>query len=276
MGGAALAGLPATGGALCAAAGGGVAGGATTGGGAVGAAAAWIAGGGVYPRVSAVFGARDGAGATAAGCSVVCAGASRTSLPAFALRAAMRSRMLCRSAPKLPRAPTGPATGDCIIGCTLGGAGGLPGAREGCWGAVRRGAACVAIGLAGLEIAAAGGVAGGVGALECSHHQPTTPETRIAATSHGKELRAGRAGLNGVARSGAAPSRRFASDFFRASRISDIYEDRVGGQRPIVACDTGAALTLPVRRAQTAFPARRCHRVLCHTRSAICARVLPA
>lgn len=57
------------------------------------------------------------------------------------------------------------------------------------------------------------------------HHAPTPAAKNVAASSvNGSALRRRGAALNGVASVGASPRRRCASDFFRASSISDISE----------------------------------------------------
>jgi hypothetical protein len=59
------------------------------------------------------------------------------------------------------------------------------------------------------------------------NHQPSPPAAAIAITSSGKTLLRRREVAKGVPRSGASPRRRFASDFFRASRINDMGYTRI-------------------------------------------------
>ena len=102
------------------------------------------------------------------------------------------------------------------------------------FGGVATGAAgldCAAVALAGwlcgsgrLSVGAGTVVAAACGARARISHQPKPPANRRknATTINGSRPRRGRDAANGVPRSGASPRRRLASDFFRASRISDM------------------------------------------------------
>lgn len=58
---------------------------------------------------------------------------------------------------------------------------------------------------------------------ERNHHQPPAATIAIASRSHGSGLRRRRRAVNGVPRSGVSPRRRCDSDFFKASRINDMW-----------------------------------------------------
>ena len=79
--------------------------------------------------------------------------------------------------------------------------------------------------VTGVAALATGAVAGG-GAAGRNHHHSNTAAAMTTTINNNGELRAGRGVPNGVARSGAEPRRRLASDFFSASRISDMDEKR--------------------------------------------------
>jgi len=77
--------------------------------------------------------------------------------------------------------------------------------------------------FAAAVLTLAGASAGGAGAAGGrSNHQPKAPVATIASTSSGSARPRRRGVANGVPRSGASPRRRFASDFFSASRIRDM------------------------------------------------------
>ena len=88
------------------------------------------------------------------------------------------------------------------------------------------------------------------------HHAPAPSASTITISAH-SGLRPRRAGVNGVPRSGAWPRRRLASDFFNASRISDMGAS-AGSQPLILPCDTSADRIRPARTARTGSPDRRC------------------
>jgi hypothetical protein len=126
------------------------------------------------------------------------------------------------------------------------------------------GAACACtragVGLGGVRAGATSGgplvwapgcgVAGGVR----NSHQPTPPAITIAPIRNGSRLRCRGCVPNGVARSGAAPRRRLASDFFNASRIRDM----IWYTSIILYYGTGGGRLRPATTARTAFPGRRC------------------
>ncbi len=56
-----------------------------------------------------------------------------------------------------------------------------------------------------------------------NHHQPPAAAIAIASRSHGSGVRRRRRAVNGVPRPGASPRRRCDSDFFKASRINDMW-----------------------------------------------------
>lgn len=96
--------------------------------------------------------------------------------------------------------------------------------NEGVAGAV---ATCVVVAASFGEVVGAGDTGvfdaePGSGAGARVNHQPSAPAATMAISSSGKTLLRRRAVANGVPRSGASPRRRLASDFFRASRISDM------------------------------------------------------
>src|SRR5690348_5963207 len=62
------------------------------------------------------------------------------------------------------------------------------------------------------------------------HHNPMPSDSTITSIAH-SGLRPRRTGVNGVPRSGACPRRRLASDFFKASRISDMGKIKFGKGR---------------------------------------------
>jgi hypothetical protein len=125
--------------------------------------------------------------------------------------------------------------------------------------------ACVGATCVGAEMCAAAATFGDVagagdsGAFDAEasgagarmNHQPSAPAATIAINSSGKTPLRRREVANGVPKSGASPSRRFASDFFRASRINDMDCAQV-----IRHSDKDADRHRPTPIARTGFPAR--------------------
>jgi hypothetical protein len=78
---------------------------------------------------------------------------------------------------------------------------------------------------AGIAVIGADGVAaigGAARSFDRVSHQPAAAATTISAASTGKRLRLRRVETTGLPSVGASPSRRCCSDFFKASRISDM------------------------------------------------------